>query len=956
LSQQHVSSRSVLEATILLTAILLGASTLLIPSGRAASPSSGTITDTSTSTSWTGQFYAASSVALPDQCPPSIDPFNLICDHFFLTLNLPGGATFWQTHVGSVVITIQWTSSDNDFDLYIYRQSDGQQVASSASGGTVSEQVALQSPLPGTYEVRVVPFLVTLSDYAGTAQLFSVNQPPTQNPTFPTGGLAFSPATIVDPQRTEGEPLNHIDKYGNIWETGPWGFSTAQGFVARSTDNGDSFHIVSPNGLRPNPAASGGGDTDIITDDQGFTYFADLEALADVGVAVSNDGGNNWRENSLSVLPGADRQWLAIDNGPTNSASDNTVFLAFNQQVFGWQILSSPGSTGFTDPTGGFLYTNAAGSPTAAVTTDDRCGRLLFDPFNRMVYLPCNNGDHVDIWKAHVDPGQRTGLQFSLGTTPASPGGQIGLGRLFSDVAVDTAGNIYAVWVDIRNNNVYYSASPSAGANTGSTYSWTTPVQINGDPANSNVMPWAVAGSAGILDIAFYGTDIRGDPNTFPSWYNNRIAATTVKWYTYLVQVRNAITNTPTINQVKASEHPTDYGQICTGGLGCTTSGGDRTLADFFTLAIDANGAARIVINDLTNQHHGASLFQLTQTAGPSALGTTLTPSTSNTATGVTDPSGDAQVLHYSPAGAGANQPALDLVSLQLSQPNQAHLTVTLTLQSLSSLLPPPGTTGLLWLTRWQFLSTGDTGEESYRIFYLGANSTAGQSPVFFAGTGTSATPTGVMGNGCITNTPQNCKVILYPNEISETGSINAAKNTITITAPLTDIGNPIRGDILYSVTALTFAFTTPNKILTDADATRVFDYVLGKGPQPTCPQGSTCRVTGGGYIFVDQQQDHGTFTIEVTVDPTGRIHGKAAYNDPAAGLDFRTILITSATFNRNAATISGNGAANNVSTNFSIGVQDNAEPGAGQDTFSINLQTGYSKSGVLQGGNIQIH
>src|SRR5207247_2924730 len=131
----------------------------------------------------------------------------------------------------------------------------------------------------------------------------------------------------------------------------------------------------------------------------------------------------------------------------------------------------------------------------------------------------------------------------------------------------------------------------------------------------------------------------------------------------------NATTNTPTINQVKASEHPTDYGQICTGGLGCTTSGGDRTLADFFTLTIDANGVARIVINDLTNQHHGAALFQLTQTAGPSALGTTLTPPTSNTATALTDPSGNAHVLHYSPAGAGATQPAIDLVSRHLSQP-----------------------------------------------------------------------------------------------------------------------------------------------------------------------------------------------------------------------------------------------------------------------------------------------
>src|SRR5207244_9609128 len=162
--------------------ILLGASTLLIPSGRAASPPSGTITDTSTGTSWTGQFYAASSVALPDQCPPSLDPLNLICDHFFLTLSLPGGASFWQTHVGSVVITIQWGSSDNDFDLYIYRQSDGQQVASSASGGTTSEQVALQSPMLGVYEVRTVPFLVVASGYTGSALFAFTTGGPTPNP------------------------------------------------------------------------------------------------------------------------------------------------------------------------------------------------------------------------------------------------------------------------------------------------------------------------------------------------------------------------------------------------------------------------------------------------------------------------------------------------------------------------------------------------------------------------------------------------------------------------------------------------------------------------------------------------------------------------------------------------------------------------------------------------------
>jgi len=85
---------------------------------------------------------------------------------------------------------------------------------------------------------------------------------PVPNPTFPTGGIAFGPATIVDPQRTEGEPLVHIDRFGNIWESGPWGFSTGQGFVAKSTDHGDSFHIVSPAGVRPNASPVGGGDSD----------------------------------------------------------------------------------------------------------------------------------------------------------------------------------------------------------------------------------------------------------------------------------------------------------------------------------------------------------------------------------------------------------------------------------------------------------------------------------------------------------------------------------------------------------------------------------------------------------------------------------------------------------------------------------------------------------------------
>src|SRR2546427_7691772 len=321
--------------------MLLGPAAFLGPTARAATPSGGTITDTQPSTSWQGQFYAFGANADPAQCPPAIDTMNLLCDHFYLNINL--SPTFWLTHTGSVTITIQWPSSSNDFDLYIYRQSDGQQVGSSASGGTTSEQVALQNPMPGVYEVRTVPFLVVASGYTGSALLAFTTGGPTNNPSFPTGGISFGAHTIVEPQRTEGEPLVHIDQAGNIWETGPWGFSTAQGFVARSTDNGDSFHIVSPAGLRPNAAPSGGGDTDIITDDKGNAYFADLEGLADVGVAVSNDQGNNWRENFFSATLGIDdRQWLVIEDAPTPSANGNTVFLTYQQGPLSKQVLSAP--------------------------------------------------------------------------------------------------------------------------------------------------------------------------------------------------------------------------------------------------------------------------------------------------------------------------------------------------------------------------------------------------------------------------------------------------------------------------------------------------------------------------------------------------------------------------------------------------------------------------------------
>jgi hypothetical protein len=134
---------------------------------------------------------------------------------------------------------------------------------------------------------------------------------------------------------------------------------------------------------------------------------------------------------------------------------------------------------------------------------------------------------------------------------------------------------------------------------------------------------------------------------------------------------------------------------------------------------------------------------------------------------------------------------------------------------SLKSLLPPVGKASALWLTRFQALSVGDSGEESYRVFYVGAESTGGLTPSFFAGTTT-----------CTDTTPQNCKVLNYPAQQQVTGHV--CGNTLVADVPLSGFGDPVNGALLYNVTAISGGRNGPDDLYADVDATRSFDYVLG--------------------------------------------------------------------------------------------------------------------------------
>src|SRR6476661_48997 len=217
----------------------------------------------------------------------------------------PGDTTI----VGMAAMTV----SANDITLSLYDPSGTLKVLGDTA--TSPETVRYQSPdlQAGTWNLQVCPFSggVIAAPYSYTGTYATSNVPVTQvettpgsgggapggtpTPTYVAGKLTFSPATVIDPQRTEGEPLNFLDPKSNTyWESGPWGITTQQSFIHRSTDNGLEFHIDSPVGLRPD-ALPGGGDTDITVDDQGNHYFVDLESLINLSTAVSSDNGNTWR-------------------------------------------------------------------------------------------------------------------------------------------------------------------------------------------------------------------------------------------------------------------------------------------------------------------------------------------------------------------------------------------------------------------------------------------------------------------------------------------------------------------------------------------------------------------------------------------------------------------------------------------------------------------------------------
>src|SRR5438874_526460 len=133
-------------------------------------------------------------------------------------------------------------------------------------------------------------------------------------------GLVFGREVIVDHQRVAGEPSISIDSQDRVYVSAPFGFSTTASFVWRSTDHGQSFHLVpgnvSPYG-KPNVSCVGGGDSGLAVDAADRLYFVDLQGLTDVSNSVSSDQASNWLSTCNAANDtGVDRPWIAAFGDP----------------------------------------------------------------------------------------------------------------------------------------------------------------------------------------------------------------------------------------------------------------------------------------------------------------------------------------------------------------------------------------------------------------------------------------------------------------------------------------------------------------------------------------------------------------------------------------------------------------------------------------------------------------
>ncbi|HSL83089.1 MAG TPA: hypothetical protein VLF66_09945, partial [Thermoanaerobaculia bacterium] len=505
---------------------------------EAASPAGGTLSQPGDTLSWTGGPHTSFNPSTAT-CLDSVS-----CDTFELQLVVPSGK------VGVVRARIEWGSSDDDFDLFVF-DGDGAQMASSTSGSTVFEEVLLPALRPGTYSIVTNAWLTQGAGYSGSVTLEAITDPPGSDVPV-SDALRFGDDTLVDFSAVGGEPFIRVGPDDAIYVSAPFGLSTTVSLLWKSIDGGRTFIPLGTPIVRDAVTAPGGGDTHQAFDGNGALYYVDLSGAC-VTSAVSLDGGNTFppeRTNSVTCVseeqPEAatdDRQWVGAFGDGIGYATWRNLLVSLGDENF-WI---------FKTPDAGLSWDG--GTPLGRVT---QSGPFQVDPKWRPVdvdgdvrpailsYQIFFRGTNLRVFRVtDFDDGSPLVVDdLSI----ADPGESVS--TVFPVLALDTAGNLYATWSQ-AGQGIWLATSTDRGE------SWSDPVLVS-DASGTHIMPWIVAGDPGRVALTWYRSTLPGNP-----------AVADNEWSLFFAQSLDALSPSPAWERLQVSQTVLNRGEICTAGLNC---------------------------------------------------------------------------------------------------------------------------------------------------------------------------------------------------------------------------------------------------------------------------------------------------------------------------------------------------------------------------------------------------
>jgi hypothetical protein len=705
-------------------------------------------------------------------------------------------------------------------------------------------------PMPKEQPKRVAHIATNVST---TSALLPPGTPTFGQPVIAgIGGLGFEEGMRIDPTNPN-----------RIYTSAPGTASADTSWIWHSLDGGKTFKwVVGATPLEGKvTTCHGGGDTELLVDDAGHLYFNDL-TLANFSTARSDDFGATFTCTNTAVPDVlVDRQWYASDGDPVNGGS---IYLTNDEigpgnvvcnGVPGNNLLvmyrspaaAAPGSTAgiqFGPPNRvtaigscdeGIMGNNEV-SPVATRTGQTAVPTPLPSPGVKHIYVI-----HDDATFSKIKIGRCFPVAFGLPVPNVSdpsglnctdlPVADLGPGQKtggsFPTMAIDKAGNLYAVWEQAPidgSGNVIGDTVLKYAYSTDEGNHWSAPIQIDTSGSaegvlHNNVFAWVAAGDDGRINIVWYGTPALSNPNDATCGQNSLPPAQGKNingpdsvdglWSLWMVQSTNAHAVNPSFTApVRASAHHIHRGSIQTviGGQ-C----GNRALGDFLQMRIGAQGEAQISYVD-SDHIFGAAAGHAMYVRQNGGTGVFAASSPVNIAgitpfNSVSDVSGDGK---YEAGGiSSATMPQLDILGSSVAKVTTAPCSVgapcyKIVMQinnlSLAPTIAQDPDPDLVWSTQWFVPST--THQYGGKNFHVYAESLNGAALQCFVGENALLSISGgfVLTYPGKTQLPAaNCQSTVGPN------------GNITIYLPVAAVNEPGAIDNrLHEVTASTMTLQQP--------------------------------------------------------------------------------------------------------------------------------------------------